>query len=124
MYVRPPLVLFTSFTTNAVINTDTTTIIIPGPGAGLANRVVGIKFFANQSVTGVVRLAVQGATFGFFYGDTIGALAAGGGSPAGYNFPEPGILLPANDNVSVVHAATVVSQAMRVAIYYYIDTLT
>lgn len=117
-YPQPPRSVFFSANTNGVANTDTTHTLVASPGAGFGLRVsfIGMSYAPNN--TGNVELRNSVA------GEFQHCMQCGPTGPSSQLLiPGPGFALGAATALRTVSRSNVITQAFRVAVYYYIDTL-
>ncbi len=118
-YSFPPLVVNVTVNTNAVANTNTTHTLLAAPGAGKAYRIVGYRVAGVPAGTGNVRSELQGA-------GVTGSIAHMQYPPGGsddWHAPDPGVQLAANEALQEIDSSNVVSQNLRMIVYYYLDTV-
>jgi len=114
MSSEPRLVVvdWTDLTTSATANTETTTLLVPAPGAGLRRRVWWVVLVGRSNNTGAIVAQIQDSL------GLVGNLGLGGGpAPTADALVFPGgVPMPENAAIQIVHSSPAASQAFRVAI--------
>lgn len=121
MYSMPLLHTTFAFSTNAVINTNTTDALIGAPGVGSRIRVIGYHATARRTTTGLIDALMQDTSGTNFDTWSLAAALVDAGAVI---YPFPGIQLLENRGVQQVTTATVASQLGRITVYYVVDSTT
>lgn len=119
-YRTQPSTIAQSLTSTAALNTDSTTAVIPAPGAGFCLRIVWYQLAAQQNATGNIRVIGRSHGSGFFI---ISATAQAGGE-APFVFPFPGQSCDENQSFDLIYASNVASQTLRALLGYFIDAIS
>lgn len=117
-YLFPPLLATTSFNTNAAPNTNTTTNILAAGGANTRYRIMGIHIAGLPANTGKIRAQWQTTA-----PTTFAHMGFVPGASDDLFWQEPGLQLDDNVGIDIQHSSDVATQGLRIAIYYYLDTV-